>query len=216
MSAASPAIDAKLASSPKSKKKLFIIIAAVAALVLLGGGGAAFMMKKKAAEQAEAEADDEGHSSQAAAPKHDPKAVPIFAPLDPFTVNLADRNAERFAQVGVTLELHDAKVTDQIKNYMPAIRNNILMAIADRTAAELLERDGKAALALRIQREASRALGAEVPDDKDAGDDSHDEEDSDGKAKSKAKATEKKPKKKKKAAEPLPIKAVHFSNFIVQ
>jgi flagellar protein FliL len=211
--AASTAIDAKSASSPKSKKKLFIIIAAFAALVLVVGGGTVFMMKKKAAEQAEAEAEDEGsNSSKTAAPKHDPKAVPIFAPLDPFTVNLADRNAERFAQVGVTLELTDAKVSDQIKNYMPAIRNNILMAIADRTASELLERDGKAALAERIKREASRALGADVPDDKDAGNDSADDEDSDGKSKSAAK----KPKKKKKAAAPLPIKAVHFSNFIVQ
>jgi flagellar protein FliL len=216
MSAASPAVDAKSAQSPKSKKKLFIIIAAVAALVLVGGGGTVFMMKKKAAEQAEAEteADEDGQPGKAHATKHDPKAVPIFAPLDPFTVNLADRNAERFAQVGVTLELQDAKVTDQIKNYMPAIRNNILMAIADRTANELLERDGKAALALRIQREASRALGANVPDDKDLDDSEDDDGASDGKTK--AKASEKKPKKKKKAAEPLPIKAVHFSNFIVQ
>jgi flagellar protein FliL len=212
--AASPAVDAKSASPPKSKKKLFIIIAAVTALVLMGGGGAVVMMKKKAAEQAEADAEDDGHGSKTAAVKHDPKAVPIFAPLDPFTVNLADRNAERFAQVGVTLELADAKVSDQIKNYMPAIRNNILMAIADRTASELLERDGKAALAERIKREASRALGADVPDDKDAGSDGADDEDSDGKAK--AKSSDKKTKKKKKAAAPLPIKAVHFSNFIVQ
>jgi flagellar protein FliL len=211
MSAASPAVDAKLAQSPKSKKKLFIIIAAVAALVLAGGGGAVFMMKKKAAEQTEGE-DDDGHSSKVVVAKHDPKAVPVFAPLDPFTVNLADRNAERFAQVGVTLELTDAKVADQIKNYMPAIRNNILMAIADRTAAELLERDGKAALAERIKREASRALGADVPEDDEADSDEH----GDGGSDSKAKVAQKKPKKKKKASAPLPIKAVHFSNFIVQ
>jgi flagellar protein FliL len=212
--AASTAVDAKVAPPAKSKKKLFIIIAAVAALVLLGGGGAVVMMKKKAAELAEAEADEDGHTTQTSAAKHDPKAVPVFAPLDPFTVNLADRNAERFAQIGVTLELNDAKVADQIKNYMPAIRNNILMAIADRTAAELLERDGKSALAERIKREASRALGADVPDDKDAASDSQDDDDSHSKAK--AKSSDKKLKKKKKAAEPLPIKAVHFSNFIVQ
>ena len=30
---------------------------------------------------------------------------PAFVPLDPFTVNLADREAERYAQVGITLEL---------------------------------------------------------------------------------------------------------------
>jgi hypothetical protein len=53
----------------------------------------------------------------------------VFVPLDPFTVNLADRDAERYAQIGVTLEIEDAKVGDQIKAYMPAIRNNILMAM---------------------------------------------------------------------------------------
>jgi flagellar protein FliL len=137
--------------------------------------------------------------------------VPAFVPLDAFTVNLADRNAERYAQVSVTLELQDAKLAEQVKNYMPAIRNNVLMAIADRTAAELLERDGKTALAEKIKKETSRALGAEVLDDEEA--------EGDDKAKASDKNNDKhgdKKSKKKKAPPPLPIKAVHFSNFIVQ
>ena len=51
-------------------------------------------------------------------------------PLDPFTVNLADRDAERYAQVGMTLELADPKAADLLKAYMPAIRNNILLVLA--------------------------------------------------------------------------------------
>lgn len=82
---------------------------------------------------------------------------PVFVPLDPFTVNLADRQADRYAQVGITLEIEDAKTGDEIKAFMPAIRNNVLMAIGDRTAADLLGREGKALLAERIRREASRA-----------------------------------------------------------
>jgi flagellar FliL protein len=39
----------------------------------------------------------------------------VFVPLEPFTVNLADREAERYAQIGMTLEIEDAKVGDQIK-----------------------------------------------------------------------------------------------------
>jgi flagellar protein FliL len=199
--ATASATDAKPPN--KSKKKLAIIAAAVAALVL-AGGGAVFMMKKKAAE-ADA-ADEDGHAAASTvAVKHDPKAVPTFVALEPFTVNLADRNAERYAQVGITLELADSKLADQIKNYMPAIRNNVLMAIADRTAAELLERDGKTALAEKIKKEASRAMGAEVPDDEDAA------AETDEKTPRVAKKT-----KKKKAPPPLPIKNVHFSNFIVQ
>jgi flagellar FliL protein len=164
------------------------------------------MMKSKASAEAEAEEGaDEAAPAKKAAAKRDPKAAPVFVPLDPFTVNLADRNADRYAQIAVTLELNDPTLELQIKTYMPAIRNNVLLAMADRTAEELLARDGKEQLARRIMRETSRALGYEVaPEEKAAAE--TEEEDP--------------PKKKKKKAKPaeadLPIRAVHFSNFIIQ
>ena len=195
----STATAADAAAPAKGKKKLVIIIAVVA-LVLAGGGGAAVMMMKKKAADAELEAD--GDSPAVKAAKHDPKAVPTFAPLEPFTVNLADRETERFAQVGITLELENAAVADQIKAYMPAIRNNILLAIADRTAAELQGREGKQLLAERIRRETARALGIDVEPDEEATDETADQ----------------KParKKKKRAQQVLPVRSVHFSNFIIQ
>jgi flagellar FliL protein len=206
MSAAATAVDA--APPAKGKKKLIIIIA-VALLVVLGGGGAALMMmKSKAAAAAEAEAEedsDEAAPAKKAAAKRDPKVAPVFVPLEPFTVNLADRNADRYAQIAVTLELNDPTLEPQIKTYMPAIRSNVLLSIADRTADELLARDGKKELARRIVRETSRALGYEVPPEEPV-----------------AAATEADdpPKKKTKKAKPaeaeLPIRAVHFSNFIIQ
>jgi flagellar protein FliL len=198
------------------KKKLILIIAAVAVLVLGGGGAALFVMKKNAAAAALA-AEEEGedgdavaHKKPAKGDKNDPKLLPVFVPLEPFTVNLADRDAERYAQVGVTLEIPDAKVGEQIKTFMPAIRNNVLLAIADRTAAELLGRDGKAKLAEKIKRETARALGVEVEDEATA-DAAH--ADAGDKAEKKASA---KKKKKKGADTELPVRAVHFSNFIIQ
>jgi flagellar protein FliL len=201
----SATVAADAAPAPKGKKKLIIIIAAVLALVLVGGGAAVFMMKSKAAA-AEAEEGAEADGPAAKAPKavskRDPKAVPVFVPLDPFTVNLADRQADRYAQVAVTLELEDATTEPLIKTYMPAIRNNILLALADRTAAELMARDGKEALAQKIMRETSRALGYEV-------------EEPEAEPEADADAPPKK-RKKKPAAQELPIRAVHFSNFIIQ
>ena len=198
----------------KGKKKLIVIVAVVALVLAGGGGAAAFMMKKKAAEASEsADGEDDG-AAEARAPvragaKHDPKAVPVFVPMDTFTVNLADREAERYAQIGITLEIDDAKTGDQIKNYMPVIRNNILMAIADRTAAELMGREGKSQLAERIKRETARALGFEVGDEEATGGAKTDA--------TPAKAGASAEKKKKKPVAPvLPIKAVHFSNFIIQ
>ncbi len=193
------------AGVPNRGKKKLIIMLAAAALVLAGVGGVAIFMVKKNAAEAEAEADDDSHAPTKAA-KHDPKTVPTFVPLDPFTVNLSDRDAERYAQIGITLELEDAGVGDRVKAYMPAIRNNVLLAIADRSAADLQGRDGKKLLAEKLRREISRALGVEIDDD---------EPESDEEAAG-SKPAAKKKSKKKRAAPPLPIRAVHFSNFIVQ
>ncbi|CAD5373616.1 Flagellar biosynthesis protein fliL [Rubrivivax sp. A210] len=206
--ATAPAPAQAAAAPPKSKKKLIIIIAAVAVLLLGGGGAAVFMMKKNAADAAAAAAESEGgeaaaHAPAKAAAKHDPKSAPVFVPLDPFTVNLADRDAERYAQIGITLEIEDAHLSDQIKTMMPAIRNNILLAIADRTAGELMGREGKSKLAERVRRETSRALGADVEDEETI-------------AAEEAEAATKPARKAKKRAAALPVKAVHFSNFIIQ
>jgi flagellar FliL protein len=202
MSTATAATDA--APPPKGKKKLLIIVVAVVLLLVVGGGAAMLLLKKKAhAEDGEDGADAET-SEPAKAAKHDPKAVPIFVPLEPFTVNLADREAERYAQVGITLEVADPHVGDQIKLYMPAIRNNILMALAEKTAAQLMDREGKAKLAQQVRRETARAMGVEVEEpeaEAAAGDEDE---------------PKPKKKKKKKTEVVLPITAVHFSNFIIQ
>jgi flagellar protein FliL len=197
----STAAAADAPAPAKGKKKRIIIIAA-AVLVLGGGGGAAaLMMKKKNADTEEGD-----HAPAKSASSHDPGVPPTFVPLDPFTVNLADRDADRYAQIGITLQIADPHVSEQIKLYMPAIRNNILLAIADSSAADLLGRDGKSKLAKKVMNETARALGHEVPDEEA---DAEDEE--------APSAASKKKKKKKKAAEPeLPVTAVHFSNFIIQ
>lgn len=203
MSTAAAAADA--APPPKGKKKLILIVAAVVVLALVGAG-AFLMLKKKPAEEGEEGAEgDHAPAKAAVAKKHDPKAAPTFVPLEPFTVNLADRDAERYAQVGITLEVEDPHLADTIKQYMPAIRNNILLALADKTASQLQERDGKTKLAEQVRRETARAMGYEVEDPED-------EEDA-AKADD---APKKKAKKKKKAEAPLPVTAVHFSNFIIQ
>lgn len=200
----SAAATAGEAPAKKGSKKLIIIIAAVVLVVLAGGGGALFMMKKKAAA-AEAEAEAQGGETTSAAAAHgaagahkDPAHPPTFVPLEPFTVNLADKDSERYAQIGITLQVDDTKFADQMKGFMPAIRSGILMVLAHKTAAELLTAEGKAALSQEIMAEAVRPMGIEI-DDHDSEDDS---------------STKK--KKKKKAPPHNPVEQVHFSSFIIQ
>jgi len=211
---AAPAATADAAPPAKGgKKKLIIIIAAALLVVLIGGGAAFFLLKKKPAE-GEEEGGDGGHAkaeahepAPKAKPKHDPKHPPVFVPLDPFTVNLADKESERYAQVGVTLEIEDAKTGEELKLYMPAIRNNILMVLSHKTAAQLLTREGKDKLAQSILYAAVRPLGYDIEED---------EEDEEPVAAEGAPPPKKKKKKKKKPPTNLPVTAVHFSNFIVQ
>jgi flagellar protein FliL len=183
------------ATPAKSGKKKPILIVVVLAVLLAAGGGAAFFMMKKRAAEAAAAAEESGDAASdqptQKALKADIKSAPTFVPLDPFTVNLADREAERYAQVGMTLELADAKSGDLLKAYMPAIRNNILLVLAGKTAAQLMEHEGKVQLAGEVRAAALKPLGYTVKPDA---------------ATAKTKATEDEP----------PIRAVHFSNFIIQ
>jgi flagellar protein FliL len=209
--AAAAATDAA-APAPKSKKTLIIIAAAVLLVLVLGGVGAMLMMKKKSADTEGDEEAEDAKPVKTAAVKHDPKSVPTFVPLDPFIVNLADKDTERYAQIGMTLEIVDAKLGDQIKAFMPAIRHAVLMVLADKTAAELGDRDGKLLLAKEVQREASRVLG--VSNDDKAAEAQGDADKGDSKGDNKGKKAAK--KKKPQPAVELPIRAVHFSSFIVQ
>jgi flagellar FliL protein len=182
----------------KGKMKLIVIVVVAVLVLALGGVGALLMMKKGAA----ADDDDEFDAPVAAVSTRNPKSPPVFAPLEPFTVNLADKDSDRYAQVGITLEMTDQASADALKTFMPAVRNNLLMLLAHKTSAELMGRDGKEQLADEVRRETARGLGYEVP----TADEADDEEDA---PRSK--------RQRKRAPEPaLPITAVYFSTFIIQ
>jgi len=159
---ADPAVD-DVPVSRRPKKKLIVIGAAVLALVLALGAGAIVFLKQRAAHAAAA-ADEDTASAEPSNPATAAaaKGVPFYLPLDPFIVNLADREADRYLQIGVTFELDSSMTGDQIKAYMPAIRNAVLMILAAKTSKDLLSREGKEQLALEIQREAVRPMGIEV------------------------------------------------------
>lgn len=218
---AAPATAAAEGDAPKGGKKKLIIIGAVVALVLAGGGGAAvFMMKKKAADAAAAAAAEEG-GDDADSGDHDDKShkpaeshakgehgAPTFVPLDPFTVNLTDKDSDRYAQVGLSLQVNDPHLGDELKNYMPAIRNAILLLLSHKSSEELLSPEGKDKLAQEIRRDAAKAMGYNVEDPF--------EEEEPEEAVDKDAPKKKKKKKKKPSFVENPIVQVHYANFIIQ
>lgn len=146
-------------AAPSNKKKLIIILVVVVVLLVAGVATAWVMLAKRNAGD---EAEEPAARTSQAAPKT-PKTPPTFLPMENMVVNLADPGGDRFAQVGITLELADSKTADLVKSYMPSIRSGVLMLVSQRTTDELLTREGKEQLAVDIRREVSRPLGYKVP-----------------------------------------------------
>lgn len=190
MSAAAPPAEA-VAAPPKSKKWLFIILGLVVVL-LLAAVAAFFVLKANTAEDDHYEDEPAAQVEKASKPPA-PGTPPTFLPLDSMVVNLADPGGNRYAQLGITLQLQDAKTGDDIKLYMPSIRNGILILVSQRTAADILALQGKEKLAQDIMAEISDVMGYpyEAPD-ADAGN------------------------KPRRRAPVSPLQGVLFSSFIVQ
>jgi flagellar FliL protein len=213
VSAATAPVDAGAVPLKRGKKKLLIIAGGVLALVLAGGGGGVWVLKKRAAHAAALAEGDEAAGSEAtaatAAAKPESKGVPVFLPLDPFIVNLSDKEVDRYAQIGITLELESTVFADQVKAYMPAVRNAILLLLAQKSSKDLLGRSGKEELAGEIMREAVRPMGIEVlaPEPVTVAGAASGAQDE---------APVQSTKKAKKGAVRNPVQHVHFSSFIIQ
>ena len=208
---AEPAAVDDVPVARRPKKKLILIGLAVLALVGALGAGTVVLLKQRAAHAAAA-ADEDGAATETSTPAATGagKGVPFYLPLDPFIVNLADKEADRYLQIGITFELDSSMTGDQIKAYMPAIRNAILMILANKTSKDLLTREGKELLAQEVQREAVRPMGIEVASPEPV---------TTASAASSAEtvASAAKPKPHRRAdTQRNPIQHVHFSSFIVQ
>lgn len=186
--------EAVQSAPAKSKKMLVIVAALVFGLVLASIGAYIFISKRNAA----AEEGDERVVSHAVS-RDKPKAPPVYLPLDPMVVNLADPGGEKVAQVGITLEVIDVKASDTVKAYLPTIRSSVLLLISQKTAEELLKPEGKEQLASDILRKAAVPFGGDPEDESEA-------ESPDAKKK----------KSKRRVIVEYPVVGVLFSSFIVQ
>lgn len=194
MSATTPA--AAPGKEPAKSKKLIVIGAVVALLVIVAAALGLFLVNK----QRSAAEDDAGEEKAAVV------LVPTFLPLENMVVNLADTGGDRFAQIGITLELQDEKTSASVKQFMPSIRNGVLMLVSQRTADELLRREGKEKLAADILAEVSRPLGAEP---RSAGKRAA-EERADGDE------GEERVRRRNSSSSNSPVRRVLFSSFIIQ
>lgn len=122
----------------KSKSKLLMIIGAAAVLLAASVGGAWYFLGNKNEAHAET-----AHAKTAPAP-------PVFAQMDPFTVNLQADDGEQFLQTAFTLQVGSQADVDAIKLYLPQVRSRVLLLLSSKRGAEISTVEGKKKLAEEI------------------------------------------------------------------
>ena len=135
------------ADAPKKKSKRLLIVAVALVLACGSGAGWYFTAGKPAGEGKEA-----------------PVKAPIFMTVDPFTVNLAEENGDHYLQVGVVYQVEDDKVIEQLKLYMPVLRNRVLLLLSAKKPSDLAGADGKNKLVGELVAAARSSIPGTAPE----------------------------------------------------
>lgn len=147
---------------PKKSKKMLIIILAAVLVIVLAGGGAAFFLLKKGDDQAE-DGEVAAEKESAKKKKGEKEAIPVYIPMEPFTVNLVPETGDQYLQITINVEAEDATVGEKMKIHMPKLRNNIMLILSSKKPSELASREGKEQLAGEIKTSINSAIGSSEP-----------------------------------------------------
>ena len=118
-----------------SGKKL-ILLSVLGILLLGGGGGAAWFLLAGDKEESGK------HEKQANAESHQEETGPVME-LEPFLLNLADRNELRFLKVSIKLELDRPEEKTDFQKKLPAIRDALLVLLSSKESQLLRTVNGK-------------------------------------------------------------------------
>ncbi|MFP3158174.1 MAG: flagellar basal body-associated protein FliL [Hydrogenobaculum sp.] len=118
------------------KKKLIFILIPVLLLLIGGGAGAYFFLthKKKSTKQMVVA----------------PQKLGVMYNLGSFLVNLADKNANTYAKVSITLELSNRKVQQEVVKRLPIIKDAVINVLSSKTYDEIRTPEGKEELRLEL------------------------------------------------------------------
>lgn len=120
-------------STPVKKKPIRkIIIMGLSILVLLGAGtaGGLYFLNQS------------GEAKKAVPPPPRPLIGTMWS-IDPFIVNLADNQGERYLKVVMQLEVTDSMVSVQLEQLKPKLRDNVMDLLTAKSYAELMGSGGK-------------------------------------------------------------------------
>lgn len=151
-----PAAAEPPAPAPKRSKKLLILLIAAVVVVALVAAVVVGLLLMKKSQSADVDADADEAPAVAAVDLNKP---PTFVPMDPFVVNLAPAEGERYLQVVMALRVTDAKTGENLRAFMPEIRHQINLLLSSKLPSELSTMEGREALADEIVHRTNKVLG---------------------------------------------------------
>jgi flagellar FliL protein len=111
------------AEKTKPKRSLKkILIMAVLGLLLVGGGLVAYVMFT-----------DEPPVGKEAQASHGPSKNVVNMPLEPFLVNLADKESRRYLKLKVELEVKNEETAKELEKSMPRMRDDLILLLSSKT-----------------------------------------------------------------------------------
>ena len=110
---------------PKGKLKKIIVLL-VLFIVLAGGGAFAYLLLF----------DEPG-------PKKVTHADRAIMPLEPFLVNLADKDSRRYLKVKIDLEVENEKSVKALEKFMPRIRDQLIFLLSSKSYQDISTPEGK-------------------------------------------------------------------------
>jgi flagellar FliL protein len=126
-------VTAAAAPAPKQGKFKKILVLTLVTVLLGVGGGLAYLLFT----------DDPaplGNPSQAAPAPHSERAI---MSLEPFLVNLADRETRRYLKLKVDLEVGQEKSVKELEKSLPPIRDAMILLLSSKAYAEISTVEGK-------------------------------------------------------------------------
>ncbi|MFQ5513733.1 MAG: flagellar basal body-associated protein FliL [Myxococcota bacterium] len=163
---ADDAKDKKETADPEAEeatgggKKKLVLIVAIAGVLVLGGAGAGFVLLRGSGDGTETEAEAEGESheradaetlehdeagsTEAEAEAHEPEgAVGKMYALEPFIVNIADRERDRYLKIKAELELVRPEVANEVEARLPQLRDMVISLLGSKSFEEIRSMEGK-------------------------------------------------------------------------
>ncbi|MCI0547907.1 MAG: flagellar basal body-associated FliL family protein [Candidatus Rokubacteria bacterium] len=134
------------ATAPPARKKGMLLIA-LAAVVLLGAGGAVALVGGSGAGEHGGGADPGAESGELA-------MLPGVVSLDPFVLNLADPEGDRYVRASLRIGLDSAVAAERLSTealQLARVRDRVLLSLSSKSADEITSFEGKETLRAELK-----------------------------------------------------------------